>query len=85
MVVKQVLVFSSSEVLVFSSSSDVVGDVRLHLFRVLVVRSVSKSGGLVHVRNRYNTESVFVLEHAGTPNPTSTEHIFVHTCIFFHV
>jgi hypothetical protein len=38
---------------------------------VLVVRSVSKSGGLVHVRNRYNTESVFVLEHADTPKPVN--------------
>ena len=28
-----------------------------------------ESGGLVHVRNRYNTESVFVLEHDGPRQP----------------
>jgi hypothetical protein len=35
----------------------------VHLFIV-------DSGGLVHVRNRYNTESVLVLEHADTLKPT---------------
>jgi hypothetical protein len=45
-------------------------DCNCHAIRVLVVRSVSKSGGLVHARNRYNTESVFVLEHAGTLKPS---------------
>jgi hypothetical protein len=44
-------------------------DCSCHAIRVLAPRSVSKSGGLVHARNRYNTESVFVLEHAGTPKP----------------
>jgi hypothetical protein len=44
-------------------------DCSCHAIRVLVIRSVSKSVGLVYVRNRYNTESVFVLEHTGTPKP----------------
>jgi hypothetical protein len=44
-------------------------DCSCNAIRVLVARSVSKSGGLVHAKNKYNTESVFVLEHAGTPKP----------------
>jgi hypothetical protein len=39
---------------------------------VETVSSSSESGGLVHARNKYNTESVFVLEHAGTPKHTVT-------------
>ena len=37
-----------------------------HEIRVLVERSVSKSGGLVYSRNRYKVESVFDLEHTDT-------------------
>ena len=34
-----------------------------------------ESGGLVYVRNRYNTESVFVLEH-----PDTLKHAVITTC-----
>jgi hypothetical protein len=75
--VKTVLVFSSSVVLSFSSFSDAVGtvmssfDCSCHVIRVLVVWSVSKSGGLDHSRNRNstNTKLVFVLCHIGSSRP----------------
>ncbi len=49
-------------------------DYSCHAIRVLVVRCVSKSGGLVHSRNRYRAlKLVFVLWHIGSSrSPVNT-------------
>ena len=51
------------EVLTLCVVSDETEHLCIHT-RAIVIRSTSESGGLVHARNRYNTESVIVLEHA---------------------
>jgi hypothetical protein len=55
-------------------------DYNFHVIRVLAPRSVSKSGDLVYSRNRYNTESVFVLEHSGTLKPAVN--VVYHTDVY---